>query len=167
MEYFVIAPNGQRFGPATAPILNQWIQEGRIAPDTLLQDASSGAQIVARALPTLNFIPVPRVADPGANPYDTPSPAQHLTQYPQSASWYRAPGVSSGNIVAAWLCTALAPLFIWFCYLGIAGALFGCIIGGQLFRQGNKVAGGVLIGINVLWLVAYVVIRIWRVSSLF
>jgi hypothetical protein len=167
MEYFVIAPNGQRFGPATIQILNHWIQEGRIAPHTLLQDASSGAQIVARALPALSFTPVPSPADPSANPYDTPSPAQHLANYPQNSSWYRPPGVSTGNIAAAWICTVLAPLFIWFCYLGLAGALFGCLIGGQLFKQGNRVAGVALIGINVLWLVAYVVIRIWRVSSFF
>ena len=162
MEYFVIAPDGQKFGPANVPTLNQWIQEGRIAPQTLLQDAGTGAQIVARALPALNFMPQPTIAPPNANPYTMPSPAQHPMFYNQAAQpWNQPPGVSSGQIVGAWICTVLAPVLIPFCYFGLAGALFGCITGGQLVKEGKKAAGGTMIGFNALWIVLFVIFRIW------
>ena len=161
MEYYVIAPDGQKFGPATVPTLNQWIQEGRIAPQTLLQDATTGAQIVARALPALSFVPQPTIAPPNANPYTMPSPAQHPMFYAQSGQpWNQPPTVSSGQITGAWVGTVVAPLLI-FCYIGLALALFGCITGGQLVKQGNKAAGGTMIAFNVLWIILFVVFRIW------
>jgi hypothetical protein len=165
MEYFVIAPNGQRFGPATVPVLNQWIQEGRISPQTLLQDAATGAQIVARALPALSFVHQPTVAPPGANPYLMASPAQHPSYYAQgNQTWDPPPLVSQGQVVGAWVLTFVSPLFM-ICYVGLAGALFGCITGGQLVKQGNKTAGGMMIALNALWLVLYVVFRIWVASQ--
>ena len=165
MEYFVIAPNGQRFGPATVPTLNQWIQEGRIAPQTLLQDSATGAQIVARALPALNFEPQPPTAPPGANPYTMPSPAQHSMFYAQNQPWNQPPGVSEGQVIGAWIGTVIAPVIMPFCYIGLAGALFGCITGGQLAKQGNRAAGGVMIAVNVLWIILFVGYRIWLGSQ--
>jgi hypothetical protein len=160
MEYFVLSPDGQKFGPATVPTLNQWIQEGRIAPQTLLQDAATGAQIVARALPALSFAPQPTLAPPDANPYTMSSPAQHPGFYSQiNQPWNQPPGVSSGQVLGGWVCTTLSPLLIVFCYLGLAAALFGCITGGQLVKQGNKAAGGIMICINVLWILLFVIIR--------
>jgi hypothetical protein len=43
----------------------------------------------------------------------------------------------------------------------LAGALFGCITGGQLVKQGNKAAGGVMIAFNVLWILLFVAVRFW------
>src|SRR5579862_8291340 len=114
MEYFVIAPNGQRFGPATVPVLNQWIQEGRISPQTLLQDAATGSQIVARALPALSFVPQPPIAPPGANPYTMASPAQHPMYYAQgNQRWDQPPIVSEGQVIGAWVLTVVSP-FVMF-----------------------------------------------------
>ena len=161
MEYYVIAPNGQKFGPATVATLNAWIQEGRIAPDTLLQDAATGAQIVARALPALSFIHQPNPAPPNANPYLTQSPAHHPMFYAQGQqTWNQPPTVSSGQVLGAWICTVVSPLLM-VCYFGLAGALFGCITGGQLVKQGNKTAGGVMLAFNVLWIVLFIGFRIW------
>ncbi|MHB8637542.1 MAG: hypothetical protein ACYC96_13820 [Fimbriimonadaceae bacterium] len=161
-EYFVIGPNGQRFGPAPVATLNQWIQEGRVAPQTLLQDAATGAQVVARALPALNFVPQPTLAPPNANPYTMANPAQHPMYFAQANQpWNQTPLVSSGQVTAAWVGTLIAPLLMLFCFVGLAGALFGCVTGGQLVKAGNKAAGGVMIGLNVLWLLLFVGIRIW------
>ena len=47
MNYFVIGQNGQKYGPADVPTLNHWVQEGRILPTTMLEDASTGQMILA------------------------------------------------------------------------------------------------------------------------
>lgn len=165
MDYFVIAPNGQKFGPAPVPVLNQWIQEGRIAPDTLLQDAATGAQIVARALPGLDFMPRPVIAPPGANPYNMASPAQNPAYYVRPSQWQQPATVSEGQAIGALCCTVAAPVFVLFCYLGLAFALFGFITGVQLVKQGAKLSGGLLIGFNALWMLAYVIFRVWVALS--
>jgi hypothetical protein len=162
MEYFVISPDGQKYGPASVTTLNQWIQEGRLAPQTLLQDATTGAQIVARALPALSFIPQPPLAPPDANPYSMPSPAHNPNFYPRSTpTWSPQFGVSPGQITSAWVCTVLSPVCIAVCYIGLAAALFGLITGGQLVKGRNKAAGWTMISFNILWLLLFVGVRIW------
>ena len=37
MNYFVVGPNGERYGPADLATLNQWVGEGRVKADSLVQ----------------------------------------------------------------------------------------------------------------------------------
>ncbi|HVL39837.1 MAG TPA: hypothetical protein VM328_10655 [Fimbriimonadaceae bacterium] len=60
MTYFVVLPNGQRFGPADLMTLQQWVHEGRVHPHYLIQDSITGARVEARLLPGLMF--------PGSSP---------------------------------------------------------------------------------------------------
>ena len=55
MTYFVLFPDGRRFGPADKVTLQQWINEGRLHPYYLLEDAVTGGRIEARLLPGLSF----------------------------------------------------------------------------------------------------------------
>ena len=56
MSHFVIDPStGQKYGPAGIDTLNRWVSEGRITPQTVLEDSVSGAQIAANLVAGLNF----------------------------------------------------------------------------------------------------------------
>lgn len=107
MQYFVIAPDGQKYGPADVPTLNSWITEGRLLPDTQLQDTATGAVMAAAMVPGLQFPMAPGPApqapmapqspDPmaGATPgFDVPGPSQPQQPYqaPQQPQQpYQAP----------------------------------------------------------------------------
>ncbi len=163
--YYVISQDGQKFGPADVPTLNQWITEGRLAPDTLLQDASTGAQVLARGIPALKFGFNPPIAPPTSNPYDMPSPVQ-APAYPRyQQPWHQPQGVSSGQLVGAWICTALAPIFIFICYIGLGMSIFGIVTGSTLYKQNSTAAGLAMIIINSLWLAIYLALRIALLSG--
>jgi hypothetical protein len=48
LRYFVIAPDGSKFGPADPLTLRQWMAEGRVAPDTWLEEEGTGRRVQAR-----------------------------------------------------------------------------------------------------------------------
>ncbi len=55
-SFFVIDTNtGAKYGPADIATLNQWITENRLQPTTMLQDATSGQQLMASQVPGLLF----------------------------------------------------------------------------------------------------------------
>jgi hypothetical protein len=73
-SYYVIFPDGQRFGPADVPTLNQWIVEGRLQPTSSVEDATTGQRMMAAELMGLHW-PVPTGAPqpgPAASPYTRP-----------------------------------------------------------------------------------------------
>ncbi|HVT10766.1 MAG TPA: hypothetical protein VHE55_00750 [Fimbriimonadaceae bacterium] len=55
MRYFVIAPDGSKFGPADIDMLRQWVKEGRISPDTMLEEEMSRKRVPARMVAGLMF----------------------------------------------------------------------------------------------------------------
>lgn len=55
MRYFVIGEDGQLYGPADIPTLNQWIAEGRLRPTTMIMEELGGARFAASMLKELNF----------------------------------------------------------------------------------------------------------------
>jgi hypothetical protein len=55
MNFFIIASDGQKYGPADIATLNHWIQEGRVLSTSMLEDASSGAQVPATSVHGLIF----------------------------------------------------------------------------------------------------------------
>lgn len=73
MGYFVIAQDGNRYGPADIATLQQWVREGRIAPNTTLEDEFTGAQIRASLLPELSYL-FPSQGTPPADTYQQPRP---------------------------------------------------------------------------------------------
>lgn len=106
MQYYVIAPDGQRYGPADISTLNTWIAEGRLLPETQLQDAATGAVMAASTVPGLQFpmapgaAPQAPMATPPAGPapgFDVPGTAlpqqsdEALQQPEQPQQSYQAP----------------------------------------------------------------------------
>ena len=74
MTYYVVAPDGQKYGPGDVVTLNQWAQQGRVLPTTVLEDASTGARFAASQVPGMTFAPAP------ANDFAQPPSYQ---QYPR------------------------------------------------------------------------------------
>jgi len=64
MNYFVIAADGQKYGPADIPTLNQWAQEGRVLTTSMLEDATTGERVAATSVPGIMF---PMSPPPGQN----------------------------------------------------------------------------------------------------
>jgi len=56
MGYYVIAPDGNRYGPADISTLQQWVREGRIVANTTLEDELTGTKIRASLLPELSHL---------------------------------------------------------------------------------------------------------------
>lgn len=82
MQYFVIWPDGQKFGPATTDTLNQWIGEGRITADTLLESVVDGSQIKASAVPGLIFTQAAAAAPADPQPQATSYAARYFVVMP-------------------------------------------------------------------------------------
>ncbi len=52
-QYFVIGPNGDKYGPADVDTLRMWSRENRVTAQTMLEDATTGARLMASAIPGL------------------------------------------------------------------------------------------------------------------
>jgi hypothetical protein len=59
MTFYVVAPDGQKYGPGDVVTLNQWAQQGRVTPATILEDATTGARLPASQVPGMMFAPAP------------------------------------------------------------------------------------------------------------
>lgn len=88
MGYYVIAHDGNRYGPADIETLQQWVREGRVAPNTTLEDEFTGTQVRASLLPELSHL-FPPTAPPPTDATRQPPPM------PRSA------GTPSGEATAA------------------------------------------------------------------
>jgi len=74
MNYYVIFPDGQKFGPADLNVLQTWVNEGRVTPDMDVEVVEAGERMKAMVVTGLTF---PAPAQPAApadtiNPYATP-----------------------------------------------------------------------------------------------
>lgn len=57
MRYFVCTQDGNKYGPADTPLLQQWITEGRLVPGMVLEAEGTGERLDATAHPGLSFYP--------------------------------------------------------------------------------------------------------------
>lgn len=77
-SYYVLAADGREYGPATMDQMVAWHREGRIAPDTMVRVAGTGAQLRARDLlgPSVVHAPPPqnRFGGPGTGPQGPVAP---------------------------------------------------------------------------------------------
>ena len=55
MQYFVLTPSGQKFGPADLYTLAAWVKEGRVLPNTILEESTTGQQVMANQVAGLGF----------------------------------------------------------------------------------------------------------------
>lgn len=109
MQYYVISAGGQKFGPADAQVLNGWVKEGRILPQTQVEEVGTGRVLFANQVPGLMF-----------------SPGDHYqTSYPRSTPYNLNPnnqgdkyaGIARGLAIAGLLLCAI------FSFVGIGYAI--------------------------------------------
>jgi len=108
VRYFVIASDGQRYGPADVQTLNQWAAEGRVLPTSMLEEVQ-----------TLQRLPASSVLVFGSAP---PSEPQTYAAPPNYANYPRANNFDDGSkeMQTAWICGVLG-LFCCGIILGAVG----------------------------------------------
>ena len=122
-RFFVLWPDGQKFGPADLQTLQRWAVENRVGPATLLEDAQTGHHIRAGDHPALQqFLPI------GA----------HLS----SGQQFRASNPSAGvaEVRLAW---ALGLFSIFCC--GLLASVAGLIVSAMALSKKQPTAVGALI----------------------
>lgn len=116
MQYYVIAPDGQKYGPADVPTLAQWAAEGRINPDTMLESAQDASRVPASNVPGI-------IAVAQSNPYAGQAQPTAFTTYQRPTGGYTGGDDGQSDINKAWIFTALG--FVCGCFpLSIAGIIF-------------------------------------------
>jgi hypothetical protein len=95
MEYYVVMPDGSKYGPATLDTLNEWAQQGRILPTTTIERVSDGVQGPASMVPGLIL---PSSGGPAAPAPGNPAPPSFgQPASPQAPGYGEAdPGLYSG-----------------------------------------------------------------------
>lgn len=99
MDYYVIAHDGQQYGPASVDTLKDWAAQGRLAPTTTLKDASTGQTLQAAQVPGLFAAPQPGAPSPAPaapvpsayDPVLAPGYQQPPQPQPQPAGPYAQP----------------------------------------------------------------------------
>jgi len=152
MNYFVIGPDGSKYGPADMATLNAWAAEGRVVPQTMLEDAATGQQAMASAIPGIVFpmgMQQP-MGGPQPGPYQQPGGYQQPgpmggPQQPQFGNAYQRPtGVGYGydpkELTKAWVMGAVG-----FICCPVIFSVWGIIIANREKEKGNPQAQNALI----------------------
>jgi len=173
MSYFVVMPDGQKFGPADLAILNQWAGEGRILPDTTIEDASTGHRFMASALAGLQ-VPGTTFAQPMNQPFPPPGSMNQPTQY---AAYQRGPvyagDFGQSELTYAWVFAATGLLLTFACgcagpcaLIAVAFPILGIVFANKAAAKGNTGAAGArILSIVALTLHAAAIILYFAASS--
>jgi hypothetical protein len=105
MNYFVIMPDGKKFGPASLGLLNQWIQQSRLKEHNLLED-EMGVTKPASEVEGLNFNPAMPISE-------------FSTNYPRGSGRKKADGAGLQDTYRSWTCIGITV---------VAGIFFGPLI---------------------------------------
>ncbi|MEI7987288.1 MAG: hypothetical protein WCI55_16820 [Armatimonadota bacterium] len=140
MPYFVVGLDGEKFGPVDVLTLNHWVQDGRVTPDSTLEDVSTGQQVLASSIPELDFPAISAVSQ--GNPQ---------SNYPRDQI---AAGIDEGakDLETAWLFASTGIIgsivFLFFCPIfSIINVLsiFGIVYSWKASRKGSPNTRGAMI----------------------
>lgn len=102
MRHFVHGPDGVKYGPADLATLEQWRNEGRLTPETLLEPEVGGTAFPAKNLPGLSF------------GYAQQNPAEHSGQTYANYPYPAVPGEGASKFVAwAWVLGIVSVCVCW------------------------------------------------------
>lgn len=121
VNYFVIGPDGSKYGPADLATLNRWATEGRVSAASVLEEEGTGRRISAPQVPGLNLAmsAAPNAPPPWAQP---PGP---MPGYYRPLGSY-APNAGNTEIVLAWIFGAIGFIFCPAGF-GTASIVLACI----------------------------------------
>jgi hypothetical protein len=106
VHYFVLTPDGQRYGPADVQTLAVWASEGRVLPTSILENVQTLERLPANAVLGQAFA--------------TSAPPPTYGAPPSFANYPRPAYLDSGSreMSTAWTC-AILSIFGCMCYAGI------------------------------------------------
>lgn len=164
MSYFVIWPNGQRFGPADIVTLRQWLHESRIDAQTVLEDAKTGQRMTAAHVLGLGVPPIgaPQTGPPGVTA--TSTVGQDPLFNPTASPYYRPSPYGSGaadpnrregrtELNASWILGSLGLLTL--CCSNVLLPLVGLGLGISAKSKGHPSAVAAIV-FNAVVLAAHV-----------
>lgn len=150
MNYFVVAADGQKYGPADLNALNEWIVQGRLYPGSFLEEEATGRRYPASSVPGLRFAPTPPPpGTAGGYPRGYPASAPMMREQHEHGKVLGAFALGIGAILVA--------IFIGFF------SLFLAIWGIQMAwaaKEEDHPAGWFAVAFNVLVIIAVIVIRV-------
>jgi hypothetical protein len=135
LRYFVIAPDGSKYGPADIQTLRAWMIEGRIAATTMLEEEGTRRQVQAQSVikfgeaPTFNQPSVPYVRKPEFAPRGDQG---------------------NGDIVLSYICSALTILCC--CFFNVGSFIYANRAISKGHPKGNT-ARVVAIVALILWII--------------
>jgi hypothetical protein len=163
MQYYVINPDGQKYGPADVATLSSWAAQNRLNPTSQLEEVGTGRIITANQLPGLVFgTTVGTAGTPGAPNYANPPAAGPVGGYNPG---YQAP-VQSQNLTYAWVCFGLS-----FCCCGPISAGLGIMYAGKAIQDGHpggnaaKIANIIMLVLSIIGVIANVALRLSGVGQ--
>jgi hypothetical protein len=156
--YYVVLPDGQKFGPADLRTLNQWATEGRILATSVIEDAQTGQRLHASSMPGLVL-----TQTMGPNPYAAPG----TMNPPQPYAAYTRPGMGanssagSNDLTLAYVFGALGIALCAMCgpVIGIVFPILGLVYSKKAEDQGNpsansaKVLNYIALGLQILGII--------------
>jgi hypothetical protein len=181
MRYYVLAPTGERYGPADLPTLNEWASSNRLFPTSRLMEEMSGNVVAASSVAGIGF-PQASPPPPGVGVMNPPPPGSAYQPQPptpphQAHSNYYRPGYAPTSVSAhdgkndLWLAfgmVLLSPVLSLFCIFGFTTALVGISASWRAYQRGQRIALIPLvlnIGCLVFWGLARFVFRHWLLDS--
>jgi hypothetical protein len=162
LSYFVVLPDGQKFGPADIQLLNQWVTEGRVLHNTMLEESMSGRRLPASAVPGIQLLA-----------QQAPGPYTHPGQVPSQpySGYYRGAVLDNGqsDLTLAYVFGSLGLIMCFgsgLCGLcGLVGLVFPILgvvfakkaeVKGNPGANGAKVLGWIGIALQILAILGFV-----------
>jgi hypothetical protein len=162
MRYFVLAPDGERYGPADIPTLNEWAASNRLFGSSKLVEEMSGALVTASSVQGLVFGPAPSAAGPmqPRAPMQPPAPGAPMQPiqpvapgagYARPGQAYSATITDDGkkDLLMAFGIAVGAPILSLILTWGIVFAAAGVQLSWKAMKKGQKLGMLALI-LNVI-----------------
>jgi hypothetical protein len=154
MQYYVIGPDGSKYGPADVPTLKQWAAENRLNPDAMLEDFNTGQRVAASQVPGIFEAGAPGAPVPSAPTTTTAQREQMSQQLPSGSSgpslydspvgnmppgYYQRQGLDGGSkeLTLSYVFSAIG-----FICCPIIFSVLGIVYAGKAGEKGNPSAGG-------------------------
>ena len=147
MEFLVLFPDGRSFGPASVETLSEWAREGRLLPNTMLENLATRQRVPASSVAGI-FAAGPTYTNEAAYPRYNWQPT-----YSQPMN-----GMAIASLVLGIL--SLCSFCVWFAAvpLGLLAVIFG-FMGKKDSSTGLATAGivcgflGLLVSVGLILLV--------------